>query len=151
MENYDSTEDTKKHIQRVQKLMSGIILMLANRHKNHDKSKLEEPEKSIFDEYTPKLRDTTYGSPEYKVFLSEMGVGLKHHYKNNSHHPEHFDNGVNGMTLVDLIEMFCDWKAATERHADGDLGKSIEINKKRFKMTDQLVEIFKNTKAEMGW
>jgi hypothetical protein len=49
------------------------------------------------------------------------------------------------MDLYDIIEMFLDWKAATERHADGDILKSIEINKGRFKMSEQLYEIFLNT------
>jgi Family of unknown function (DUF5662) len=68
-----------------------------------------------------------------------MGEGLKHHYEANRHHPGHFDDGVNGMTLVDVIEMLADWKAATERRADGDLAKSLEIQRERFSLCDQLV------------
>ncbi len=49
------------------------------------------------------------------------------------------------MDLMDVVEMFCDWKAATMRHNDGDIRKSIEINQKRFNMSDDLMEIFKNT------
>ena len=49
------------------------------------------------------------------------------------------------MNLVDLIEMICDWKAASERHADGDIYKSIEINQKRFGYSDELKQILKNT------
>jgi hypothetical protein len=49
------------------------------------------------------------------------------------------------MDLIDLVEMFCDWKAATLRHKDGDINKSIEINSQRFKMSDQLKKIFINT------
>jgi len=78
-------------------------------------------------------------------------VALKHHYENNSHHPEHYPNGINGMSLLDLIEMLADWKAAGMRHADGDMQKSLEINKKRFGMSDQLAEIFQNTIKELGW
>jgi hypothetical protein len=49
------------------------------------------------------------------------------------------------MTLVDLVEMFCDWKSATLRHHDGNLLKSIEINAKRFHIDKQLETIFNNT------
>jgi hypothetical protein len=49
------------------------------------------------------------------------------------------------MNLLDLIEMFCDWKAASERHNDGNLRKSIEINGQRFSMPPELIEIFENT------
>jgi hypothetical protein len=58
---------------------------------------------------------------------------------------------VDGMSLLDLVEMFCDWKAATERHADGSIEKSIQINKKRFELSDQLVSILEATRKEMGW
>ena len=47
--------------------------------------------------------------------------------------------------LIDLIEMICDWKAASERHADGNVYKSIEINQERFGYSDELKNIFNNT------
>jgi hypothetical protein len=114
-------------------------------------SKLEEPEKSMYDEFTPKLRAMTYGSDEYKQMLAAMGPALQHHYVNNTHHPEHYSNGVNGMSLLDLIEMLADWKAAGMRHADGSMAQSLEVNRKRFGMSDQLYEIFVNTVKELGW
>jgi hypothetical protein len=55
------------------------------------------------------------------------------------------------MSLLDLIEMFADWKAATLRHADGDLSESLKINKERFGLSDQLAQIMQNTMKEMGW
>lgn len=64
---------------------------------------------------------------------------------NNRHHPEHFVNGMNDMNLIDLIEMICDWKASSERHADGDIYKSIEINQKRFGYSDDVKSLLKNT------
>lgn len=136
---------TLLHIKRVGILISIFIKDLIERMNRHDDSKLKHPELAIFTQYTKKLADSTYGSDEYKQFLNEMKSALDHHYSNNSHHPEHFENGIDGMNLLDLLEMFCDWKAATERHKDGDINKSIEINSKRFKMSDQLVNIFKNT------
>ena len=142
---YDSSKDTLLHISRVailiQKVCSGLII----RAGNHDASKLLHPEKEMFDEYTPKLKDTTYGSEEYNKYLEEMKVALNGHYSVNSHHPEHHKDGIDGMDLLDLIEMLCDWKAASERHEDGDIYKSILTNKDRFEMSDQLVRIFQNT------
>lgn len=105
---YDSTADTLKHAQRVGELMTQPIGELVDRSVCHDRSKTEDPELAVFNEYTPKLRDSTYGSEEYKRYLSEMSHGLSHHYANNRHHPEHFEDGVAGMTLVDLIEMLAD-------------------------------------------
>lgn len=148
---YDSKNDTLAHINRVKELLSQASNELLKRSENHDNSKLYSPEKELFDEYAPKLKDSTYGSDEYKKFLDELKVALDHHYKNNSHHPEHYENGIDGFDLFDLIEMFFDWKAASERHDDGDIRKSIEINKDRFKISEQIVNIFNNTVNNMKW
>lgn len=147
----DSTLATLKHSRRVDELLLQLMAEIGLRVTKHDASKLEDPEKSTFDEFSPKLRDSTYGSDEYWSFLDAMKPALEHHYANNRHHPEHFENGVDGMTLVDLVEMLSDWKAATERHTDGDLEKSLEIQKKRFNLSDQLVSILRNTAKDAGW
>ena len=148
---YDSSKETLEHIRRVQALVGRVMYKLYFHALNHDKSKLSPKEKPVFDEFTPRLRGSTYGSEEYKEFLASMAPALEHHYKCNPHHPEHNEDGVDGMTLMDVVEMFCDWQAATERHADGSLQRSIEINKKRFGMSDQLARIFENTRKEMDW
>ena len=148
---YDSRVDTLMHSQRVGELMIALAKEILDRSHCHDRSKTESPEVEIFNEYTPKLKDLTYGSIEYKEALSAMGPALKHHYAENQHHPEHRPNGINGMTLVDLVEMLADWKAATERHADGALGRSLEINKKRFDISDQLALVLENTAIHFGW
>jgi hypothetical protein len=49
------------------------------------------------------------------------------------------------MTLIDLCEMIADWKAATLRHNDGDILKSIEINQSRFGYSDEVKQILLNT------
>lgn len=149
--SYDSEKDTLLHIKRVNKLMTEASMELLIRANIHDNSKLKSPEKEIFDEFTPKLKNCTYGSDEYKNFLKEMKVALDHHYKCNSHHPEHYTEGINGFNLFDLIEMFFDWKAATERHADGNILKSIEINQKRFGISEQLSKILLNTCTYLGY
>lgn len=151
MTDYDSRADTLIHSQRVGELLVQVVTELLARSTCHDRSKTEPPELEIFDEYTPKLKHTTYGSDEYKGYLAAMGEGLAHHYAANRHHPEHFDNGVNGMTLIDVVEMLADWKAATERHADGDLAKSLEIQRERFGLSDQLAAILRNTAEHLGW
>ena len=62
MTDYDSTADTLKHSRRVGELIGQAIKELINRSTSHDLSKTEPPEKAIFDEYTPKLKGSTYGS-----------------------------------------------------------------------------------------
>lgn len=145
-QEYDSGADTLDHIQQVRAFLSKARWDLDRRALVHDQSKLEDPEKAVFDEYTPKLKGTTYGSEEYKGYLEGMRGGLDHHYAANRHHPEHFGTeGVDGMNLLDLVEMFCDWLAAMKRHADGDIRASIEKNRERFRLSPQLTSILHNT------
>lgn len=147
---YDSTKDTLLHIRRVSELLHSVIADFAERASKHDASKLESPEKELFDQYTPLLKQTTYGSTEYENYLKELKVALDHHYQNNSHHPEHHIQGIYGMNLFDLLEMLVDWKAATERHADGSMEKSLDINVGRFHISHELYWILKNTMDYMS-
>lgn len=137
--------ETQKHIESVRKYIRFMIDKIDNRGVKHDASKLESPEVEIFAEHTGQLANMTYASPEYQASLDALKPALDHHYASNRHHPEHFVNGINDMTLVDIIEMFCDWKASTLRHNDGNLLKSIETNTERFHMDGQLKAIFMNT------
>jgi hypothetical protein len=147
----DSSVDTLLHIKRVSELLTQACVELIERANKHDDSKLLSPEKELFDELTPRLKGLTYNSPEYKESLAELQVALKHHYAHNSHHPQHYANGVDGMNLFDILEMFFDWKAASERHNDGNINLSISENRERFKLSDQLTNIFKNTVQYLGW
>jgi len=95
------------------------------------------------------LGNSTYGSDEYRESLRSIKPSIKKHYQRNSHHPEYhtvgtYTLGINGMNLKDIIEMWCDWQAAVRRHKDGKLESSIENNKKRFEMSEQLTQIFYN-------
>jgi hypothetical protein len=148
---YDSRPDTHEHIAKVRRYVLEIVHDLIERAHEHDRSKLFEPEVSVFDEFTPKLEHSTYGSDEYKQFLEGMGAGLQHHYEVNDHHPEHFEHGIADMNLLQVMEMLCDWKAATERHDDGDLGRSIHQNAERFGYGDEFTRLLWNTAGEMGW
>lgn len=151
IEERATNDETRKHIAQVRSLLDAVVVELIRRGQEHDASKLRDPEVKTFTEMTPKLRDSTYGGDEYRGFLREMKPALDHHYASNRHHPEHFEDGVRGMTLVDLVEMLCDWKAATMRHADGDLAKSLDINERRFDIPPGLMQVLRNTAAELGW
>ena len=146
VKSYDSTKDTLKHIKRVKFYIKNSVKELYKRAKLHDHDKIYNSiEKALFDEFTSKLKNCTYGSDEYKSNLESLKPALEIHYLNNRHHPEHFTNGINEMNLIDLLEMICDWKASSERHTDGDILKSIEINQERFGYSDDLKNIFVNT------
>ena len=136
---------TLAHIHQVQELLRTCIIELNRRAIDHDNSKFCDDEWPYFLTHTKALAGLTYGSPEYKAALVEMRPAIENHYKRNRHHPEHHLGWVRDMNLLDLLEMICDWIAATQRHTDGDIFKSIELNQKRFFYSDELKEILRNT------
>jgi hypothetical protein len=145
-EKYDCTNDVIDHKVRVGYWLSGFMAQLENRLKTHDDSKLNDPrEKEMFDKWAPELKERVFGTDAYKIALDGMGEGIKLHYKANRHHPEHFEHGVNDMTLMDVVEMLCDWMAAAQaRNTHVDLAHAAE----RFGLSEQLVKIFANTLRE---
>ena len=152
----DVIRDTAKHIRSVGRLMVAVSAELSHRAVVHDQSKWSEEEWPAYEASTPKLAGLTYGSPEYKAACAELGPALAHHYCHNSHHPEYWEapegeSKVSQMNLMDVIEMLCDWKAASERHADGSILRSIQINQGRFKIDDQLGRVMLNTARFFGW
>ena len=104
----DSRLETTKHILRVKDLLREFREILQQRGIDHDESKLKNPEKDAFDIMTEKLKSSTYGSEAYKQMLKDLQPTLDHHYANNSHHPEHYPNGIDDMDLFDIVEQL-DW------------------------------------------
>jgi len=149
--SYDSSKDTLEHINHVNTFLINSSEELLDRAKVHDNSKLSGLEKELFDKYTPILKTITYGSDDYKKSLEMLKPALDNHYKENTHHPEHYENGINDMDLFDILEMLNDWKAATKRTKTGDIKKSLEINKDRFNISDQLYDILLNTIERYDW
>lgn len=141
----DHFNATRKHVQRVQHYLNAFAYELMNRATVHDESKYGPEEAEHFARVVPRLAGSTYGSDEYKATLREIKPAINHHNANNSHHPEHYPNGVDGMTLMDFVEMFCDWKAAGERHDNGDMRQSIMKNEERFKLAPQVRSMMLNT------
>lgn len=164
--SYDSRPDTRAHIATVHKYVTRAAKSLLQRGLVHDASKLESPEVDAFDVYTPKLAEMEYGSEEYEACRAAMGTALEHHYAANSHHPEHYEDGISGMSLLDLLEMICDWKAASERMRpsapsspgrpsapkySADFLAGIALNQERFGYSDELRAILENTARELGF
>jgi hypothetical protein len=140
-----------EHKKQVARLMQKVASELFERAVLHDYSKFSPEEFDAFERMTPILKTLVYGSEEYRAALREIKPAIQHHYQVNRHHPEYFEfevggiNGISQMNLIDLIEMVCDWIAATQRVKDGDIYKSLPINQERFHIGEQLASILKNT------
>lgn len=132
------------HVSAVQRYIFRLVTELTYRADTHDASKLQEPELTFYATTIPNLAGLKYGTPEHKAVLAQMKPAIKHHQKVNRHHPEHYENGIAGMNLVDLCEIVADWKAASIRSGD-DFKKSLDISAKRFNLDPQLLSIIMNT------
>jgi hypothetical protein len=151
MDDLDNTDGTLKHMKRVAELLNYAAGELIRRANFHDATKLQDPEKPFFDRLAKGLEDVTFGSEEYYRSLKELEPALRHHYAANDHHPEHYPNGVGGMSLFGLVEMFFDWKASSEGNDNGNIYHSIDVCAERYNLPEQLVNILKNTAKNMGW
>lgn len=157
-EPYDSRPETEHHIWRVRHFIGRAVDNLGDRSLAHDASKLVSPEVEAFDVATPKLAGLVYGSDEYKQSLKDLGPALQHHFEHNDHHPEHYPDGVSGMSLMALIEMVCDWRAASERVKQrtddpekvATFESGLKYNQERFGYSDELAGIILNTARELG-
>lgn len=156
--------DTTAHIVKVQEILNQFTTQLHERGVNHDASKFSMKEAPLFAKHTAELSTLTYMSPEYLKSLDNLKLALNHHYKENRHHPEYHiykyakagtnvvrQANTDWMNLIDVMEMLADWRAASLRHADGDIMTSIEKNQERFGYDNGVKELMKNTARFCGW
>lgn len=159
MYGYDMTHDeasgaveTLKHKHRVCHLVMCFVFSLIRRGEDHDDSKVGEGELAGFATATKNLKHTEYGTPGYQKCLDELKPLIELHHSKNRHHVQCHKNGILGMSLIDVLEMLADWKAAGERHEDGgDILRSIKINSAKHGFDKQILALLVNTAEEMGW
>lgn len=142
--------ETIKHKAQVMRFLLMVCWNLIKRGLMHDLSKFKREEAHRFSVTVPRLSETTYGSEEYEELRAFLDKALEHHYENNSHHPEYWGGGIEDMPLLDLIEMLCDWKAATLRHDDGSILRSIKVNADRFEYDARWAERFQEFVVDIG-
>ena len=144
---------TRKHIARVAELLGQAAIQLMRRGIDHDRSKFLPIEleplarmQALIDVEGP----AQFGTEEYKRRTDMLGEMIAHHRAHNSHHPEHYgERGVSGMDLFDLVEMFFDWKAASERGDDVCMRLGAACDK--YKITGPLRDILYNTADRLGY
>lgn len=144
MEQIETEEYIKGHISRVRRHIDIFIQLLIRRAENHDKSKLEEPELSWWKEMDKEPR-YPYGSEEYKQKIKRWNKVFKHHYQYNRHHPEHYEYGVSEMTLIDIVEMMCDWLGYKDTTTVTEALKVCDEQMARYDISEELRQIIFNT------
>lgn len=86
-----------------------------------------------------------YGSEEYKQKIKRWSNVFKHHYQYNRHHPEHYEYGVREMTLVDIVDMTCDWLGYKEAMSITEALKVCDEQMKRYNISEDLRQVIFNT------
>ena len=82
---------------KTMELNPGFALDIAKRGRMHDLSKFEPLE----------FEHLWKGAKNFDV-------ALLHHHCHNSHHPEHYKNGIYGMSELDIAEMVADTTARSQ-------------------------------------
>lgn len=144
MEQTNTEDYIKGHIIRVRKHIATFVQLLINRSLNHDNSKLQEPEFTWWNEMDKEPR-YPYGSEEYKDKTKRWKKVFKHHYSNNRHHPEFYEDGVNDMTLVDIVEMMCDWLGYKQNVSVTEAFNICDEQMKRYNISNELRQVIFNT------
>ena len=143
-QGFKTVNDVLEHKSRISKKLMRVSKDLEWRAQHHDESKLKLPEVEMLIKMDKEPRHK-YGSPEYFEKQKKFKEFFLHHYKMNSHHPEHFEYGIEGMDCVDLIEMCADWTSYLEKMSVTEALKVLEAQKERYKIDDSLFEVIKNT------
>jgi len=139
------TLDTLQHKRAVARFLRYIISDLYDRAITHDDTKFSDEEYDLYAQVVPRLKEVPFGSDEYKAIVRELDPGIEHHVKSSRHHVQYHKRGIEGMHLVDLLEMVVDWKAASMRPPANDVKESLPWNFGRFKIEPQLAAVIRNT------
>ena len=133
-----------RHITLVREALLSISQNLEKQMLRHDLSKFYEDEFFGFTQINRVAREHKYGSPEYQASLRAVEPNpIKLHYSRNSHHPEHYKNGIDDMSLIDIIEMVADWYAASLTYGQTSFEESLEISIKRFNLSPEQIYLVK--------
>ncbi len=144
----DFLVDSIDHKRRVGLYLQKVANALFGRAIVHDNSKFSPEEYEPYDKAFPEFKKHAFGSEGMKAVYESISPALDHHFDLNRHHPEYFKSGIDGMNLIDVIEMVCDWLAASSR-SKVDIHTGLLVNKEKFGIDDQLFGIIERTVIEL--
>lgn len=103
----------ERHRCIVSATLRAIAYELMRRADLHDQSKLSLDEFEGFTKINMVARENEYGSDEYYAALRAVEPNpIPLHYSRNDHHPE-YHKKISDMEFPELVEMVCDWHAAS--------------------------------------
>lgn len=105
----------QRHVTEVRLAMLRVRQELERRAEAHDASKWSPEELPGFSRINATARQHPYGSEEYRASIRAEKPTVERHQRLNSHHPEAHEP-LSSMGWLDLVEMVCDWWAATRTY-----------------------------------
>lgn len=139
------------HKMEVAENLEQIKSDISKRQWHHDNTKFTAEEFDAFVYTRPKFKKVNYGSKEYQECVDAIKPAVEHHHKSNRHHTGYYDDGVMGMTLMDILEMLADWKAASRRSPDLSFEDSLPKAYEKYNIPKDLQKIINNTLIYLGW
>ena len=125
----------ERHRTIVSATLRAIAYELMRRADLHDQSKLSLDEFEGFAKINRVGREHEYGSDEYFAALNAVDPNpIPLHYSRNDHHPE-FHAKITYMEFPELVEMVCDWYAASVTYGKTSFQGSLTVGFDRWPFT----------------
>ena len=146
----DTVIYVKRHKARVRYWMTQFAEALLERADHHDDSKLKEPEISMWREMDKEPRYPYSEDPEsdYQKKLRKYKPVFEQHWRNNRHHWEFFQMGLDpfGPEILDLIELICDQLLGYKFNVSYlEAMKDCQRLKTKFGLSEELTTLIENT------
>jgi hypothetical protein len=143
--------DAILHVSEVRENIASVNAELVRRGIAHDRTKFQALEFDAFVSTRDAFKKANYGTPEYQACVDAVKPAVDHHHGNNRHHTSYHENGVNDMSLIDIVEMICDWKAASRRSPDKKFIDTLDYAFDKYGIDSQLQGIIRNTLRDLAW
>ena len=148
---FDFICDTILHVSEVAENLEAMASQLRQRGLSHDRTKFQALEFDAFVSTREQFKKANYGTQDYQDCVAAVRPAVDNHHENNRHHTDYHKNGINDMTLIDVMEMLADWKAAARRSPDRKFEDTLEYAKNKYAIDDQLFKIIVNTLKSLAW
>jgi len=143
--------DTIVHVSEVAENLEICASNLRQRGHAHDRTKFQPMEFDAFVSTREKLKRAKFGAPEQQECVDTIRQAVDHHHANNQHHVQYYSDGIKDMSLLDILEMICDWRAATRRNSESRFKGFLEVAIKKYNISPELEKIIQTTLKELGW
>ena len=132
----------------VQDKLSTVARELISRGRTHDNSALGSPEIEVYHRFFLEYQKYKIGDPRKDEVFTQMAEAIGHHFQYNDHHPEHFENGINDMDLIRLMQFTADIMSWSEQEQI-DIFEILPMIRDKCGMTDQVYNLICNTITEI--